>query len=706
MTTYKILNRHIYLFLFFIIWVLLVILQYFDFFNTSVVCQILEFITDSINISLTYIIWRHTMKENAIGFIYLMLSMVLLLLVDVWYFITYSIVHLSQYVYIFDIIHLCWYIFLIIFFLQVTIKYILNKKLVSYLIFIIFLDMLLFKLFSIDTENYWVLSLNNIIFQLQFICELIMYNLAVFWLILSLNTGLSLISSGYTIIMAIGFMYSSSYNSKIYVLLPYAELVWVLGVTIVMFGLLEIIYKNDYAIKKWFLTIKSIRSILTLLVYGVGFVAFIGVFIIILQYAVTSKFLYIFFPTLLVIYSLFVVYLAIAVGIMIESSFKNIQSNISKTFEGHLDNLTTYFKIAEFNQLNKYFIELYTYKTSLEAHIISMATRIAHDIKSPLQIIENLLKNQNNELLLQKAFIKQINKISYISKSLLKENKKIIDDNSYGLQSLYSIIEDLISDKQIEWNTEYSVINFEYNSNQIIWLDNEQAKIKNIISNLLNNSFEARTADSEDIKINLTVNLNNQNIIIYIQDFGSGMSDEILNIIRSGKTLKVNGNGIGVISAEKFMNEINGKFDIKTQLNYGTKIRLDFPKLSFSPQFATEIQLCTNHIVVVDDNSTIINFWQEYFLFSIPRKRVEYFINFRSLSDFLLKNNHNEVTYLIDYHIFGEKITGIDIIKNFNLKNIYLITDSAEDIKLQEEVKLLEVKLIPKTMLNTLLQNK
>jgi hypothetical protein len=66
--------------------------------------------------------------------------------------------------------------------------------------------------------------------------------------------------------------------------------------------------------------------------------------------------------------------------------------------------------------------------------------------------------------------------------------------------------------------------------------------------------------------------------------------------------------------------------------------------------------------------------------------------------------NH-DVTYLFDYSIFGEKLTGLDIVRELKLDNVYLITDYAEDIKLQDDLKNLTVKLVPKAILKVILNN-
>ena len=89
-----------------------------------------------------------------------------------------------------------------------------------------------------------------------------------------------------------------------------------------------------------------------------------------------------------------------------------------------------------------------------------------------------------------------------------------------------------------------------------IGLNSTQAKIKQIISNLLNNAFEASNNNTTNIKV--IVDLENQNIIIHIQDFGCGITEKDLNDLKNGKSTKVDGNGIGLSTADKFMVSING----------------------------------------------------------------------------------------------------------------------------------------------------
>ena len=119
-------------------------------------------------------------------------------------------------------------------------------------------------------------------------------------------------------------------------------------------------------------------------------------------------------------------------------------------------------------------------------------------------------------------------------------------------------------------------------------------------------------------------------------------------------------------------------------------------------QYADYISVSTPHIVILDDDPSIISTWQQYFLLKEKRDvDTIYFTRFSSLRGFLEQHNNNDTTYLLDYKVFGEKTNAIDIIKEFKLPNVYLITNYAEDEKLQEEIRSLSIKLIPKSMLSS-----
>jgi hypothetical protein len=80
--------------------------------------------------------------------------------------------------------------------------------------------------------------------------------------------------------------------------------------------------------------------------------------------------------------------------------------------------------------------------------------------------------------------------------------------------------------------------------------------------------------------------------------------------------------------------------------------------------------------------------------------KINYFVNTTSLINHLKNNDTDNATYLFDYRLFKERITGVDVVNQFQLKNVYLITNYADDGKLQAEISKLSIKLIPKIMLN------
>ena len=627
-----------------------------------------EFIIDFANILLSLIIFINIRLKHK-SFIILPINIILLFLMDIQYLIVYYIKMRDGFI-LYECITYSWYIITIAGLLSLLIMFVYGKK-ERYLIFASFLFVALVIVFFFSPN--FIKYLHYPYYSIELSSHLIIFYLCILLIIATQNRYILLTICGLCIGEIGNFAMTECYLQNNYSGRVYGEFCWFIGIFILCIGMFNIIRCKLYSPYLWFFNSATIRNRFSFLIFTISIWSFIIACIVMKKFSTINDNSLVFIPAIGMFYSMVTATFSVIISKQMDKPFTLIQAKIESLFNGDCTSLIQEFNLIEFQKLNNFIVESYEYKTSLEKHIVSMATRIAHDIKSPLQIIENLIKNQNGNSnnSFQDQFLKQINKINYISKSLLTENKKIIDCNLHGIQCLYNIVTDLISDKQIEWNTENSIIDFEYLPNKIIWLSNEQSKIKNTISNLLNNAFEA-SSNPSSIKITIDM-MDNQ---------------------------KINGNGIGLSTALKFMNSIGGTLIINTEINKGTIIKLEFPNLAFPEQFAPEININTKDVILVDDNPEIINFWQEHFLFNSRKHNVMYFLNFASLKYFLsTQSTIPNFTYLLDYNILGEKSTGVDITKEFMLVNTYLITNYAEDIKLQDEIRSLGLKLIPKSML-------
>lgn len=654
--------------------------------------QYLEFIVDITNVFLSLKIYKSIKKEQK-GFILLPISMIMFFAIDVQYRVMF---YLGMYNFVLhEIIILLWGISTITFLMFMLYKFAYDKKesililsslaLVSLAILMFapnFLKFLEYPYYSID------LSIQIIIFYLTILLIINIRNKYILFTTLGICIGI------------IGqFSITECYLLNHSGWLIYGEFLWLTGLIIIAIGMAKIIRHKISDPKNWFLDSKSIRNKLSFLIFHITLWSFIiSCFIITRIYEIPNKHLAI-IPIIGMIYSMASATFSVLIVKHIEKPFIVIKNNISSLFYENTFPVSQELNLLEFKELQDFFVESYEYKKSLQRQVVSIASRMAHDIKSPILIMENIVKSieKSNNKNIKIQLTRQLNKINYISRCMLKENK-VFEEKSYGIQSIFTIAKDLISDKQIEWDTDNSLIKFNYLSRDILWLNNSQAKIKNILSNLLNNAYEANVNNKEII---FNIDYINSNAVITIQDFGCGIPLDEIDSVLDGKSLKMNGNGIGLSSANKFAISINGKLTIESTLNVGTTVTINFPTDQFPKQYTNNIRILTTNVIILDDDPDVINTWQQYFLKNSPEITTSYFVRFSSLRDFLsLHNSRNDITYLLDYRVFSEKINAIDIVKEFNLTNVYLITNYAEDEKLQEEIKSLPVKLIPKSMLN------
>ena len=212
-----------------------------------------------------------------------------------------------------------------------------------------------------------------------------------------------------------------------------------------------------------------------------------------------------------------------------------------------------------------------------------------------------------------------------------------------------------------------------------------------------NNAYEASLNDTPII---IYVTSDRESICIQIVDYGHGIPEFELPNVQNGKSLKQNGNGIGLSSAISFINSINGTFRIESKENNGTTISITVPNTETPNIFAKEININAKNVIVFDDNIDIIARWQE--LLYPQNYKVTYFYSSHKLASWLNNNKqliHHSI-FLLDYDISGEFKTGLDLVNEFNLTNVYLVTNYAEDLWLQNRVRTMQIKLMPKSILD------
>ena len=654
-----------------------------------------EFIIDFINIILSLIIYKN-IKNNHKGFIFLPASFLLLFLMDVQYLVFFYLNSTNYTIY--GAITFSWYLVTIVGLLLLLLKFVYEEKeRILTLFSFIFVALVIIVFFAPNYVKY----LDYPYYSICLTAHLTIFYLCVLLIMAIKNKYILLTICGLCFAEIGQFAMTECYLLDHKQGLIYGEFLWFVGLMTLSIGMLNIIKHKLFDVKCWFINSRSIRNKLSFLIFHISIWSFILACISMKELDKVADSTLVIIPVIGMAYSMIAAVLSVIIGKHIEKPFLIIKDNILSIFSERKISNNHELNLLEFKELQDFFVESYEYKKYIQKQVVSLATRMAHDIKSPILIIENLVKdieNQNNNSIKQQL-IKQLNKINYISRSMLKENK-IFDDKFYGIQSLFTISKDLISDKKIEWMEHEKIIDFEYITKEIIWLNNTQTKIKNILSNLLNNAYEASANRNREIKF--IVNSQQSMAIIKIQDFGCGIPSNEINSVLSGKSLKLGGNGIGLSSAKKFIESINGKLTLESTIDVGTTVIIEFPITFISDQYATYISIPTSHVVILDDDPSIIRIWQEYFLLKERRQDIEtiYFTNFSSLREFLEENSRKDTTYLLDYKVFGEKTNAIDIIKEFNLTNVYLITNYAEDEKLQEEIKSLSIKLIPKSMLS------
>lgn len=296
-----------------------------------------------------------------------------------------------------------------------------------------------------------------------------------------------------------------------------------------------------------------------------------------------------------------------------------------------------------------------------------IAEQVSHDIRSPLAVLQMKIGKLKNVEVGDAEKIKMaIKRIESIANDLLERKSK---DSTIAQSNLYlsELLSNIVEEKKIEYHDRINV-------NLNICIDEEtsilfvESSLKRILSNLINNSYEA----IDDVgEINICLSQENQFAKITISDNGKGIPENILKRIGErgfshGKKSKGLGTGLGVYSSREIIESSGGSFNISSKQNEGTIVTILINRIIEAPNDIF-------NFVYIDDDELLRLVWRE----EARKKGVRLLIlsSPLELNSFKSKMDREKTNIYIDYELGENLPNGVEIAESLYLegyKNLYI----------------------------------
>ena len=100
-------------------------------------------------------------------------------------------------------------------------------------------------------------------------------------------------------------------------------------------------------------------------------------------------------------------------------------------------------------------------------------------------------------------------------------------------------------------------------------------RLQRALTNLVTNAIEASPKGQ---KVLLTLQADQEKVVIGVRDQGAGMDEETLeNIFVPFFSKKSQGTGLGMAIAKKVIEAHGGEINIRSQPGHGTEVRIELP---------------------------------------------------------------------------------------------------------------------------------
>ena len=263
--------------------------------------------------------------------------------------------------------------------------------------------------------------------------------------------------------------------------------------------------------------------------------------------------------------------------------------------------------------------------------------------------------------------------------------------------------------EETKLNFEHQKIDFieEFSpSTQMVFIEGQRYQIDRAITNLMRNAAQAFDRNPGTVTLKLT----SDEFYLYLTvlDTGKGMPPEMVEKIKNNVSFtsgKNDGHGIGLGQVHSALNRNFAEMDVSSEIGKGTKFVLKFKKCTPPPWMAESIELTSDDIIIILDADTVVhgewacNF--ETIIEKHPNIRIHNFTDSLKALDFIHSlgvDAQKNIVLFTDFDASNQECDGLKIIKKSQVRRSFLVTKHIAIQDIQEELLVLNAKLIPKTL--------
>lgn len=330
----------------------------------------------------------------------------------------------------------------------------------------------------------------------------------------------------------------------------------------------------------------------------------------------------------------------------------------------------------------------------------NISRQVAHDIRSPLEVLKSLNEEISSLPLESKRMIQlSISRIEEIAFNLLKNHRVDLHLEESSSTGLLDLLKSIIIEKKIEYRNRNVSFDENFDPGSYGLFSNiNQNSLKNVISNLINNAIDSLEGSSGIIKLKLYSRADKA--FIEVIDNGIGISFDLYkNIFNKGFTTKRTGNGLGLFNAKQDIEAMGGTLLFESVPDKGTTFTIALPKSDIPPSFVASIKAYNyERIIVLDDDPAFHEVWSKR-LEGLESK-VEHI---HSVEEMLSKYQslNPKILLLSDFELMDKNLDGIDTILKLNhALHSVLVTARSEEQAIQDRCIKAGIKLLPKSLVN------